>query len=123
MNLQESIRRILREELSADMIYPDFNEIFDNLEMDVTNDKGTIYVTWRDKDGESVFSRNHWGRLFIHQCKPYRALRFYSKMISQTMEEFEETLVKYLNDKYENEFMSRPIREVSESDRYYCFGD
>ena len=67
MNLQESIRRILREELSADMIYPDFNEIFDNLEMDVTNDKGTIYVTWRDKDGENVFSRNHWGRLFIHQ--------------------------------------------------------
>ena len=123
MNLQESIKRILREELSADMIYPDFNEIFDNLEMDVTNDKGTIYVTWRDKNGENVFSRNHWGRLFIHQCKPYHALRFYSKMISQTMEEFEETLVKYLNDKYENEFMSRPIREVSESDRYYCFGD
>lgn len=123
MNLQENIRRILREELSVDIIYPDFDGIFDNMEVDVSNNDGTLYVRWKDKDGNSVFSRNHWGRLFIHHCESYRELRFYSRMILQTMEEFEETLVKYLNDKYKNEFMSRPIKKISESDRYHCFLD
>jgi hypothetical protein len=122
MNLQESIRRILREELSEDIIYSDFDGIFDSLDVNVTND-GALYVTWYDKDGNSIFSRNHWGRFFIHYCEPYRELRFYSKMISQTMEEFEETLIKYLNNKYQDEFMSRPIKQVSEADRYHCFED
>lgn len=123
-SLQESIKRILREELSVDIIYPDFDGVFNNMEVEsLTHKDGTLYVRWKDKDGNNVFSRNNWGRLFIHQCEPYRELRFYSRMISQTMEEFEETLIKYLNDKYENEFMSKPIKQISESDTYHCFGD
>jgi hypothetical protein len=118
--MRDLIKKILKEEISTEVIYSEFDNIFDNLELEVKNDDGTLYVNWIDDKDEVVFERNHWGMFWVQDCKLYNELRFYSKMLSQSKKEFEDTLVYYLNQKYIERFYYRPIKKI---ENYTCLDE
>jgi len=146
MNLQETIRRILketREEKIKTYLFQRFDKIFDELELKVEyGDNDYVYGRWYykneednenrdydddldddelDDDNESnndVFHRNHWGAIWVIKCEPYRTLHNYSKSVGLNLEEFEKLLVEYFNEKYLDQFRQRPFKTVS--DENYC---
>lgn len=118
--MRDLIKKMLKEEISTELIYSEFDNIFDNLELDVKNDDGSLYVNWIDKKYEKVFSRNYYGIFWVGDCELYKELRFYSKMLSQSKKEFEDTLVYYLNQKYIERFNYRPIKAIED---YTCLDE
>lgn len=107
---------VLKEETTdiEDFLYPEFDTVFDNLKLDIEYDKrftNTLYGRWKDENGKTIFSRNNWGIFWIHECKPFRELRFFSKVVSLTIPEFEVVLMKYLNKKYKKDFSSEITKE------------
>jgi hypothetical protein len=128
MKLIETIRRILnetREEKVKEFIYSKFDIVFDELDLMIVYDKefvNTMYGKWYNKENdEEVFHRNDWGTLWIMKCGPYRKLRTYSKAIGLDFEDFEKILIEYLNDKYKEQFLNKPIKQVG--DEHYCLED
>ena len=81
MNLQELIKKILREEYDSkkirlnNFILARFDEIFDKLKL-----KRTYYDVYQydwfyeDRDFVKVFERNDWGRFWIYDCELYEEL-------------------------------------------------
>lgn len=107
---------VLKEETTdiKDFLYTEFDTVFDNLRLNIEYDKrftGTIYGKWKDENGKTIFSRNNWGMFWIHECKPFKELRFFSKVASLTIPEFEVVLMKYLNKKYKKDFSSEITKE------------
>lgn len=128
MKLIETIKRILnetREEKVKEFIYSKFDIVFDGLDLIIVYDKqfvNTMYGKWYNKENdEEVFHRNDWGKLWIMKCGPYRKLITYSKAIGLDFEAFEKILIEYLNDKYKEQFLNKPIKQVG--DEHYCLED
>jgi hypothetical protein len=118
---------ILKEETDdmTEIIYVEFDTVFDTLDLHYYSaDRrfpDIMYGKWYNKNNETVFSRNNWGTFWIHDCKPYRELRFFTKLVSLPIEEFDDFLVKYLNKKYEEVFKLKPIKSVG--DEYNCLDE
>jgi hypothetical protein len=128
MNLQQTIRRVLREtkeEKINEFIRSRFDRIFDELDLVIVFDKhfvNTMYGKWYSKENdEEVFHRNDWGTLWIGKCDQYRQLRTYSKAIGLDLDTFGKVLIEYLNNKYEEQFHNKPLKSVG--DEHYCLTD
>ena len=127
-NLKESIRRLLREdnnELGGRItvwLSTQYDKVFDNLDLYVEVDQeNIIYGKWYDKEKDVIFSRNHFGVFWIHDCESYRLLRSYSKLFSINTDEFDQSLVMYLNNRYIDEFFGKPIQDIG--DEFNCLDD
>jgi hypothetical protein len=123
MKLQETIRRILMEETKEHKVksfmYSKFDKVFDGLNLDVEyGDKNYVYGKWYNQEDKVVFHRNDWGVLWVSECGPYRKLRAYSKSISLNLDEFNNLLIEYLNDKYSEKFKGKSFKNVG--DEYHC---
>jgi hypothetical protein len=125
MKLIETIKRILnetREEKVKEFMYSKFDRVFNELDLEVEyGDKNYVYGKWYDKDKQDMFHRNDWGVLWISKCGPYKQLRNYSKSIGLDLESFSIILLEYLNDKYKEQFLNKPIKQVG--DEHYCLED
>ena len=125
MNLQESIKRILketREEKIKNFIYSKFDRVFDKLNLEVNYEENDyVYGKWFDEDKQQVFHRNSWGTFWIIQCEPYRTLYTISKSVGFDDIEFNKILIEYLNDKYKEQFLNRTFKSVG--DELYCLED
>jgi hypothetical protein len=105
---------IIKEEKINKFINSRFDRVFDKLNLEVEDDRGTIYGRWYNEKNEEVFHRNHWGKLWINDCETYRELRSYSRLFGLDLEGFNKSLVEYLNDKYLEQFFLRPIKTVGD---------
>lgn len=130
MHLKESIRRLLREdnnELGGRItvwLSTQYDKVFDNLDLYVEVDQeNIIYGKWYDKEKDVIFSRNHYhiGVFWIHDCESYRLLRSHSKLLSINTDEFDQSLIMYLNNRYIDEFFGRPIQYIG--DEFNCLDD
>ena len=122
MNLQETIRRVLREtkeEKIRSFLFARFDRVFNELNLEVEyGDDNYLYAKWFDKNNEDVFHRNTWGSFWIVECEPYKKLRSYSSSLLLDLNEFEELLKEYLNGKYGDKFKDKIIRKIG--DQYNC---
>ena len=99
-----------------------YDDIFDKLKLEIyTDESGTIYGKWFDKNEKLIFSRNHFGTLWVDNCDLYTTLWIYSKSVSLNKEEFELSLIDYLNQKYQKQSKNRPIKSIG--DEYHCLED
>jgi hypothetical protein len=124
MNLQETIRRVLREtkeEKIRSFLFTRFDRIFNELNLVILYDKqfvNTMYGKWFNEEEEEVFHRNNWGVLWVSDCTTYRKLRSYSSSLLLNMNEFEKLLIEYLNGKYNDQFKGKLIRQIG--DEHFC---
>ena len=99
-----------------------YDDIFDKLKLEIyTDELGTIYGKWFDKNEKLIFSRNHFGTLWVDNCDSYTTLWIYSKSVSLNKEEFELSLIDYLNQKYQKQSKNRPIKSIG--DENHCLED
>jgi hypothetical protein len=99
-----------------------YDDIFKKLKLEIyTDESGTIYGKWFDKNEKLIFSRNHFGTLWVDDCDSYTTLWIYSKALSLNKEEFELSLIDYLNLKYQNQSKNRPIKSIG--DENHCLED
>ena len=124
MNLQETIRRVLREtkeEKIRSFLFTRFDRIFNELNLVILYDKkfvNTMYGKWFNEEEEEVFHRNDWGVLWVSDCATYRKLRSYSSSLLLNMNEFEKLLIEYLNGRYSDQFKGKLIRQIG--DEHFC---
>ena len=122
MNLQETIRRVLREtkeEKIRSFLFTRFDRVFNELTLEVEyGDDNYLYAKWFDKENKDVFHRNTWGSFWIVECEPYKKLRSYSSSLLLDLNEFEELLKEYLNERYGDKFKGKIIRKIG--DQYNC---
>jgi len=117
MNLQEQISRIqsmmvINEDKKYDHLKNHFDKIFDNLEL-VKTEYDIHQYNWINKDGKKIFERNHWGTFWIYGCDEYSTLSLLPKIMELSFEEFEEKLIKYLNNRYKKQFGDeKPLKVV-----------
>ena len=117
---------VLREETREDKIksilLQEFDKVFDELNLKVDYEENNyVYGKWFDKDGKDIFHRNDWGVIWIINCEPYKELYIYSKLVGLNEEEFEKILVEYFNNKYLDQFLQKPFKNVS--DENHCLED
>jgi hypothetical protein len=91
-----------------------FDKVFNKLNLEVENDRETIYGRWYNEKNEEVFHRNDWGTLWINNCETYKELRSYSRLFGLDLEEFEKLLVEYINGKYIEQFFNKPVKGVGD---------
>jgi hypothetical protein len=119
MNLQEQISRIqsmmgfINEDKKTDLIYKNFDNVFDNLKL-IKTEKDIHQYNWVDSNDTLIFERNHWGVFWIYGCDEYEYLNLVPrKMMRFSYEEFEKILINYLNNRYSKEFgEERPLRNI-----------
>ena len=119
MNLQEQISRMksmmgfINEDNKTDLIYKNFDKVFDGLEL-IKTEKDIHQYNWVDSNGNKIFERNHWGMFWIYGCDEYEYLNLVPrKMLGFSYEQFEEELLNYLNNRYSKEFgEERPLRNI-----------
>ena len=125
MNLKESIIRILketREDKIKSFLFQRFDKVFDELNLKVDYEGNNyVYGRWYNKDGQKIFHRNDWGVIWITNCKTYKELYTYSKLVGIKGEEFEKILVEYFNNKYLDQFLQKPFKTVG--DESHCLED
>lgn len=125
MKLIETIKKVLnetRQEKVKDFMYSKFDRVFNELDLEVEyGDKNYVYGKWYDKDKQDIFHRNDWGVLWISKCGPYKQLRNYSKSIGLELDDFNELLKEYLNNRYLDQFKGKMIRGIG--DENYCLDD
>jgi hypothetical protein len=128
MNLQEQLNRIqemmgtINESKRLKILENELDEIFNNLTIErlFPNEPKLISYKWLDNDGNKVFEKNHWGMFFIQEfdfIKPIKSL--VNNFLSLTNEEYEKTLINYLNTRYKEEFENRPILDIDKSIRFF----
>jgi hypothetical protein len=128
MKLQEQLNRIqemmgtLNESKRLKILENELDEIFNNLTIErlYPNEPKLIAYQWFDDDGNIVFEKNHWGMFFIQEfdfIKPIKSL--VKNFLSLTNEEYEKTLIDYLNTRYKEEFENRPILEIDKSFKFF----
>jgi hypothetical protein len=78
-----------------------------------------IAYIWLDNNGNRAFEKNHWGRFFIRKFSFIKPIKSLAKNLSLTNEEYEKTLINYLNTRYKNEFENRPIRDIDKSISFF----
>ena len=129
MNLQENINRIKTimeiDDTSkvTSILYPLFDKMFDIY--DTTKDEDE-YVRWYDKnltdrgDDNISLHKNWWGRLYVEDCNIYNELMDYKTFLSLTKDDFTNILQKYLNNRYKEIFLDRPIKNIHYN---YCDDD
>ena len=128
MNLQEQLNRIqemmgvIKESKRLEILKNELDEIFNNLTIErlFPNEPKLISYKWLDNDGKKVFEKNHWGMFFIQEfdfIKPIKSL--VKNFLSLTNEEYEKTLIDYLNTRYEKEFDTQPILEIDKSFKFF----
>jgi len=124
MNLQETIRKVLREtkeEKIRSFLFSRFDRVFNELNLEVEYDKefvNTMYGKWFNEKNDIIFHRNNWGALWVKDCDTYRKLRSYSISVLLNLEEFNNLLIEYLNDRYSNKFKGKILQKVG--DEYHC---
>ena len=103
-------------------MYSKFDLVFDNLHLEIEYEGDEfIYGRWLNKKNDDVFSRNSWGVLWIDKCEPYKVLRAYSKSIGLDLDEFNNMLKTYINERYGHQFNGKLTKNVdSES---FCLDD
>jgi hypothetical protein len=117
-SLTEQIKRILREEYDSkktrlsNFIFARFDEVFDKLKLERTDDDVYQYNWYYKEDGKKVFERNHWGRFWIYDCTLYEELLIIPRSIGMSFEEFQSILISYLNNRYESEFNHKPLKDI-----------
>jgi hypothetical protein len=121
MNLQETIRKVLREtkeEKIRSFLFTRFDRVFNELTLEVEyGDDNYLYAKWFNEE-EEVFHRNNWGVLWVSDCTTYRKLKSYSSSLLLNMNEFEKLLIEYLNGKYNDQFKGKLIRQIG--DEHFC---
>ena len=105
-----------------DLFYQLLDDIFNNLTIErlYPDEPQLIAYQWLDKNGNKAFEKNHWGRFFIREfsfIKPIKSLA--KNFLSLTNEEYEKTLINYLNTRYKEEFENRPILDIDKSIRFF----
>jgi hypothetical protein len=122
MNLQETIRRVLREtkeDKIRSFLFTRFDRVFNELNLEVEyGDKNYVYGKWFNKENQDVFHRNDWGTFWVKECELYRKLRSYSSSLLLDLSEFEKLLKEYLNEKYGDKFKGKIILKIG--DQYNC---
>ena len=127
MNLQETIRRVLREtkeEKIRSFLFSRFDRVFNELNLVIQYDKQfvkTMYGKWFNEEEEELFHRNDWGILWVSDCDTYRKLRSYSSSLLLDKNEFKKLLIEYLNGKYSDQFNGKLIREIG--DEHFCLDE
>jgi hypothetical protein len=96
MNLQEQISRIqsmmgfINEDKKTDLIYKQFDKVFDGLEL-IKTEKDIHQYNWVDSNSNKVFERNHWGKFWIYGCDEYEYLNLVPrKILGLSYEQFKE---------------------------------
>lgn len=111
MNINEDVKTGINK-----IIKNTYDEVFDELKLVETEPNGHHFF-WYDKNGEQIFERNYWGNFWIYDCDIFFYLKnIATNYLSISKDEFDETLISYLNDKYENVFGGRPIKLVGNED-------
>jgi hypothetical protein len=124
MKLQETIRKVLREtkeDKIRSFMFTRFDKVFNELNLVIEYDKkfvNTMYGKWFNEENDIIFHRNNWGVLWINDCDPYIKLRSYSISVLLNLEEFNNLLIEYLNDRYSDKFKGKILQKVG--DEYYC---
>jgi hypothetical protein len=125
MKLQEQIVRIqsmmgvISEDRKIDTLDKYFDKFFDSFDLIKTETKLKQY-DWVNGDGKKVFERNDWGTFWVYDCDVYSDLLIISKMMMLNHDEFESSLISYLNSKYIGEFgIKFPIKKIM--DAVGCF--
>jgi hypothetical protein len=127
MNLQEQLNRIqemmgtLNESKRLKILKNELDEIFNNLTIErlYPNEPELIAYQWLDNDGNKAFEKNHWGMFFIEEFSFIKPIKSLVKNLSLTNEEYEKTLIDYLNTRYKEEFDKKPIREIDKSITFF----
>lgn len=109
--MKTQIRNILREEVKPKILNEAFDKVFDKLKV---NDSGEMYFKWIDSDNNEIFHRNHWGMLWVIDCDTYNNLRFYSQLFSMDIDEFNDYLIQYVNNRYKELFGDNLIKSVGD---------
>ena len=94
-----------------------YDKIFDNLILESKYLSHPQQMDWIDSEGEKVFERNTWGMFWVYECEMWRELHTIPKMMTYSPEEFEKSLIDYLNIKYKKEFGERPLKQIGNE---YC---
>jgi hypothetical protein len=131
MKLQEQLNRIqemmgtINESKRLKILKNELDEIFNNLTIErlYPNEPELIAYQWFDNDGNKVFEKNHWGMFFIEEFSFIKPIKSLVKNLSLTNEEYEKTLIDYLNTRYKEEFDKKPIREIDKSIRFFDDND
>jgi hypothetical protein len=130
MNLQENIQRIKtimeidESQKITSILFPLFDKVFNRF--DVTKSEDSGYVTWYDKnltdknDDNISLHKNWWGRFYIEDCDTYNELMDYKTFLSLKEDNFNDILKKYLNNRYKEIFLDRPIQNIHYN---YCGDD
>lgn len=127
MNLQEQLNRIqemmgtLNESKRIKILKNELDDIFNNLTIErlYPNEPELIAYQWLDDDGNKAFEKNHWGMFFIEEFSFIKPIKSLVKNLSLTNEEYEKTLIDYLNTRYKEEFDKKPIREIDKSITFF----
>ena len=105
-----------------DLFYQLLDDIFNNLTIErlYPDEPQLIAYQWLDKNGNKAFEKNHWGRFFIREFSLIKPIKSLAKnFLSLTNEEYEKTLINYLNTRYKEEFENRPIRDIDKFNRLF----
>ena len=104
-----------------DLYYQLLDDIFNNLTIErlYPNEPELIAYQWLDDDGNKAFEKNHWGNFFIKEFSFIKPIKSLVKNLSLTNEEYEKTLIDYLNTRYKEEFDKKPIRQIDKSFRFF----
>ena len=103
---------IISEDKKYDFLINRFDKIFKKLEL-VRKYDDIFQYDWVTENGKKIFERNHWGTFWIYGCDEYSTLSLLPKIMELSFEEFEEKLIKYLNNRYKKQFGDeKPLKMV-----------
>ena len=117
MNLQEQIYRIqemmfINEGELQPIANRLYKEIFNNLTLRQTYEEFPQQMNWYNEKGKIVFERNTWGVFWIYDCYLWDELKTFGKYMAFDNNEFEESLINFLNKKHSSEFGKKPLKEI-----------
>ena len=110
---QISIRKsviLINESKSISLINKSYDDVFDKLTLKYIYEEDLKQMNWYDEKGKKVFERNHWGMFWVYDCELYRKLKFIPKLMSLSINDFQESLISYLNKRYKVKFSDRPLK-------------
>jgi len=120
MDLQENISRIktiMEIEEDTNRISNILHSVFDDKLSSVTaTNDGEGYVLFK-LNGKKVFDKNYWGVLWVIDCDIFSNLLSYSRLLAIPEEETKNQLINYLNKKYSDVLVERPIIKIGDE---YC---
>ena len=110
-----------------------FNRLFDDLVLELTDNKTPYYRWWKKSDvvapekgglprykNKPVFAKNWWGRFWIQEsgCELLERLEYIKNLLDINQDRFDAILIYYLNQRYSSEFGDRIIKDIGDSCLY-----